>query len=226
MPRFLLIDSCRLTCAVGISNQDIIIAHYGVNNNNHAEFITVGIEDCLKQSSVTLQELDAIVINGGPGSYTGLRIGLSVAKGLCYVLNKPLIMLDALRIIYRGMQKSTLADLYCVVLDNRRDELFYALYDANGATVVNTCLSIVNDDIFKNLAAGIYDGEERRIIFAGSGIKKLSTECPSIPFIEVAPDITHLLPEAQSLYQQQCFSDIAYSEPFYHKMVYINAKKG
>jgi len=100
MPRLLLIHTATSTCSIAISNGEHILSRFDLENNNHAEFITYGIGQCMSDCGGTLNDIDAVAVNGGPGSYNGLRIGLSVAKGICYTLNKPLVLIDALGILY------------------------------------------------------------------------------------------------------------------------------
>ncbi len=214
MPFFLLIETGSSCCSIAIANGDTTLSRYKNDGNNHAEYITLGIEHCLSEANIAAHQLDAIAINGGPGSYTGLRIGLSTAKGLCYALNKPLIMVDALQSLYNGLKPDAEAEGYCTTIDNRRNELFYALFDNAGNQLSATQLVTVGHPIWHEL-------NPAQTVIAGSAIEKLRNVHPSHQYIELAVNAEYLLPTAREKYNRNQFDDVAYCEPLYYKDVYI-----
>ncbi len=225
MPKLLLIDSSSSLCCIAICVEDKIAARYEIYNNNHAEYITTGIEQCMASSNISLNEIDAIVVNGGPGSYTGLRIGLSVSKGICYTLDKPLIMIDALQVLAVGMRRVIKCKYYCALIDNKRNEVFYSVYDENGLCIIPTSLTTVNDIQLPDLANQEINICDPQILFSGSGAKKLQNVFPAINVMDVHFKSEDVMSCALIKYYSGEFSDIAYSEPFYHKAVYIAPRK-
>lgn len=221
MPRLLLIHTATSTCSIAISNGENILSRFDLENNNHAEFITYGIGQCMSDCGATLNDIDAVAVNGGPGSYTGLRIGLSVAKGICYTLNKPLVLIDALGIIYNGMRRIANYDWYCAVTDNRRDEIFYSIYSASGVMTVNTTLTNVDDSKIAEFIHNKCDS----LLFSGSGITKLKNKFPNINVVDVPYIPEDLLISAVHQFNAGVFANVAYCEPLYHKEVYIAEAK-
>lgn len=217
MPCFLLIETGSSLCSLAIARDRELLSQYKNDGNNHAEYITIGIEHCLKEANLTAHQLDAIALNGGPGSYTGLRIGLSTAKGLCYALNKPLIIIDALESLYHGLKQTAEAEVYCTTIDNRRDELFFAMFDRNGHSIRPTQLTTINDPLWDELIP-------ERTIIAGSATEKLRKQRPNLHYQSLNVDAAYLLPGAIVRYHNKQFDDVAYSEPLYHKEVYIASR--
>jgi tRNA threonylcarbamoyladenosine biosynthesis protein TsaB len=225
MPTLLLIDTSTSICSVAVSINNHIVTRYEINNNNHAEHLTIGIQECIDSGKIILNDIDAIALNGGPGSYTGLRIGLSVAKGLCYSLGKPLIMIDALELLATGTRRVAQSNMYCILIDNKRNEVFYALYNDKGNCVSTTQLASVEDTTLTTLIHENLNKPAHQIIYSGSGARKLKSIFPGIHITD-----THIIAEdilncALTKFHSKDFSDVAYSEPFYHKAVYIAPRK-
>ncbi|NJN34911.1 MAG: tRNA (adenosine(37)-N6)-threonylcarbamoyltransferase complex dimerization subunit type 1 TsaB [Saprospiraceae bacterium] len=130
MALILNIESATNICSVSIARAGVVQAIFETNTNNHASEITLLIEQCIAATGVALNELDAIAVSHGPGSYTSLRVGASTAKGICYALNKPLIAVDTLHALAHGayLEFGDKTTLYCPMIDARRMEVYTAIY--------------------------------------------------------------------------------------------------
>src|SRR5687768_9686181 len=139
MALILCLESATTVCSVVLAKDGKALAFREVNAGyTHAENLTVFIDEVLKEASVRPDQLDAVAVSKGPGSYTGLRIGVSAAKGLCYALDKPLIALNTLFLMSEYVRISTQPDketLLCPMLDARRMEVYCAVYDASGKEI-------------------------------------------------------------------------------------------
>jgi tRNA threonylcarbamoyladenosine biosynthesis protein TsaB len=220
MRHLLLVETSSAICSIAVSRNKQIIGTYQSMENNHAEFITIGISHSLTRAQIVIKDIDAVVVSGGPGSYTGLRIGLSVAKGLCYALSKPLIMIDTLQSLYIGARQAASADYYCTTIDNRRNELFYSLFDNYGKCIIPTKLSTIEDELWDDINTGQGLFENKKVVISGNAFSKLHQLYRNIINVEVPFDARHMLPIALEKYEQQDFVDVAYCEPLYHKEVY------
>ena len=173
MPLILNIETSTTVCSVALSKDGNLIAFQEVNDGyTHAENITVFIEKAIAEAKIKYEELDAIAVSIGPGSYTGLRIGLSTAKGLCYALNKPLIAISTLKSLAAQLHYSLFNiqySLLCPMLDARRMEVFTGLYDNQLAEVVAPHALILNANSFSDYL------ENQTICFLGNGSIKSKT---------------------------------------------------
>ena len=187
------------------------------SRNQQAAWLHEAIKNMLQSEKLPLAALDAIAVSNGPGSYTGLRIGLATAKGLCYALNKPLICLNTLEIIAMAANNDE-ADFICPMIDARRMEVYTALYDHALNIVLPQTTMILDNESFKDLLT------ENRILFAGNGsikFKQLITNNSQALFSAVKPDAVNMLYMSENEYNSNSFADIAYAEPNYVKDVYI-----
>lgn len=177
------------------------------------------IQELLNEAGLKTNRLDAVAISGGPGSYTGLRIGLSVAKGICYGLSVPLIAIDTLKALAKQFLISSggniKGDVYlCPMIDARRMEVYTALFDLNLNFVVPTSALIIDETSFSKTL------KNKRIIFFGNG----SAKCKQLinhENTEYAPDVSvssrGIALLASEEYDRKNFVDTAYFEPFYLK---------
>jgi tRNA threonylcarbamoyladenosine biosynthesis protein TsaB len=220
MALLLLIETSSDCCSIAVARDEKIISiKESKTEKNHASVITVFIDEAIKESGISFNELDAVAINGGPGSYTGLRIGLSAAKGLCYALNKPLIMIDALMGLRHGVNDLAF-DFLCCTIDNRRDEFFYSLFDMNGIQIIPTALSSIKDNSFLKII------DEKKILFVGSAALVVKNVFGAkYSYADAQPSAKNLVTEASKKFMSKNFSDLVYSEPFYMKEVYITKEK-
>jgi tRNA threonylcarbamoyladenosine biosynthesis protein TsaB len=225
MPTHLLcIETATTVCSVCVTADDKILAHKEINNGfSHAENLHVFIQDVLKEANLSIKQINAVVISKGPGSYTGLRIGVSTAKGLCYALQIPLISIDTLQsMAYAIAQIKNEDALYCPMLDARRMEVYCAVYDKNLETITPVNALVVDEksvEVF-NLKKAIY--------FFGDGmpkVKQLLQNNNKAFFIdEIFPSAKNIATLAFTKFSKKQFEDIAYFEPFYLKEFFTNAK--
>jgi len=173
----------------------------------------------LSSAGISLKTIDAVAISKGPGSYTGLRIGVSTAKGLCYALDKPLIGVGTLQCMAVGIKKISQQvnpySLFCPMIDARRMEVYTALYDANLNVVAPVTASIIDESSFSEILAG------NIVYFAGDGAEKCRTLLEANPNARVlkqevvsAANMALICNEA---YINNLFEDVAYFEPYYLK---------
>jgi tRNA threonylcarbamoyladenosine biosynthesis protein TsaB len=193
----------------------------------HAENLTIFIEEVMKQSGKKLAELDAVAVSKGPGSYTGLRIGVSTAKGLCYALNKPLIAVDTLKhLCLSPALTSRISDLQsflCPMIDARRMEVYCAVYDAGLRCIRETAAEIIDENSFADLL------KEHRIVFFGDGAAKcrevLSKNSNAVFINDVFPSAKDMILLSEEACINRQFEDVAYFQPFYLKDFVAGKKK-
>jgi tRNA threonylcarbamoyladenosine biosynthesis protein TsaB len=219
MSLILQLETATTSCSVALALNGNVIALRELNERNaHASHITLFIEQVLSESGKTMADLSAVAVSKGPGSYTGLRIGVSTAKGLCYALDIPLIAVNTLEAMASNMIKSGKFDssiLFCPMIDARRMEVYTAIFDSTGNEISAIEAKIINEDSFFDLL------QESKIVFFGDGAEKckdvLGKSSNSIiitDFINSARDLSGL---ALNKFNQKGFEDIAYFEPFYLK---------
>ena len=215
MALILLIETATKSCSVALAlNGKVIACKQEVNENySHAEKLNTFIIALFQGRNISLQDLDAITVSKGPGSYTGLRIGVSTAKGLCYALDKPLISISTLRAMAYGVAQKASADLYCPMIDARRMEVYNAFYDDK-----NNEIRAVNADIIN---ADSYQKElESEVLFFGDGAEKCKQiiQHSNAKFIDsIYPSSKDMIALAMQKFDKKEFEDIAYFEPYYLK---------
>lgn len=227
MSLILNIETATTVCSVAIGKNGKLLSFKEVNNGyTHAENLTVFIQDLLKENNLSLKEFDAIAISKGPGSYTGLRIGVSAAKGICYSLNKPLIAVDTLQALIYSSQLPTSElqppTLYCPMLDARRMEVYCALYDETGKEIMPSTAKVIDENSFHE------ELNKERIVFFGDGALK----CKNIFKHTNAVFIDNIFPSAKNMcmlshktLEQKQFENVAYFEPSYLKEFYTEKGK-
>ena len=191
------------------------------SRNEQAGWLHEAIHHSFQQNGLDFRELDAVAVSNGPGSYTGLRIGLSTAKGLCYALNKPLICLNTLQIIAAAAE-SQARRYICPMIDARRMEVFTALFDKNLVPVKEPFAMILNEESFSDIL------KEDHIIFTGNGsgkFRSLIKDNVNAEIVERNIDARNMIDLSLKNYQEKNFSDVAYCEPYYVKDVYISKKE-
>lgn len=225
MALILNIETATPVCSVALSKDGQLIALEETRERlKHATHLTRFIEACLATAKVTMNELDAIAVSKGPGSYTGLRIGLSTAKGICYALDKPLIFVDTLQSLAALMvQKTNLANAYCCpMIDARRMEVYCNIFDQNLHPIESTKALVVEQGVFDT-----YFDEGQTLIFAGDGAAKCQPvlEHTKAIFVALHASAKGMIELSQIAYQKKQFEDIAYCEPFYLKAPNITTPK-
>ena len=216
MSLILGLETSTKICSVAISNGNKLLAIKEEGGAySHSEKLTLFIQDVLSQAGLKLEDVDAIAVSKGPGSYTGLRIGVSVAKGLCYALSKPLIAIDTLQAMALNMSKQKSGKIYCPMIDARRMEVYTALYDED-----NNSIEPVNAKIIKESSFADYL-KDKPIVFFGDGSEKcketfLNTE-NAIFSEEGLPSAEFINELAQQKLLKNEVEDVAYFEPYYLK---------
>ena len=215
MALFLLIETATKSCSVSLSSENKIIAcKEEVNEQySHAEKLTVFITELFKTQDFTIKDLDAVAVSKGPGSYTGLRISVSTAKGLCYALDIPLISVSTLKAMAFGMAQKEKSDLYCPMIDARRMEVYNAFYNSTNKEIRGIQADIIE--------ACSYQKElDKKVLFFGDGAEKCKQmiQHPNARFIDgFFPSSKDMLEIANEKFAEKDFEDVVYFEPFYLK---------
>ncbi|WP_184891048.1 tRNA (adenosine(37)-N6)-threonylcarbamoyltransferase complex dimerization subunit type 1 TsaB [Candidatus Cardinium hertigii] len=215
MSLILSIETATATCSVALHNAGKLVAHTALlTNRSHAEYLMVIIEDILKISKHDRKELSAIAISSGPGSYTGLRIGTAVGKGLCYGLGIPLIAVPTLEAMANGMRPFTDADtLLCPAIDARRTAIYTLIADQRGHIKKATHIALLDSETY------IKSLPDQKLLFFGEDAikcKHFFMNHKNIHFIEgVCPSAIPIGPLAFAKFQQQLWEEMATYEPCY-----------
>ncbi len=223
MALILSIETSSENCSVAISdNGKIISSSQSTELQSHASVLTVLIEEIMTKNSLKIKQLDAVAVSKGPGSYTGLRIGVSVAKGLCFGSGKPLIAINTLKSMMSGLKielndfssRFTDETVFCPMLDARRMEVYMALFSKNGDEISETAAVIIDEVSFGEIL------ENKSVVFFGSGSDKCqeiikSKNAVFIRNFTLKADYVSIL--AEEAYISKTFADVAYFEPFYLK---------
>lgn len=224
MSLILGIETATNICSVAISRDEKLLALKEIGGEySHSENLNHFIELACEEAKITLNQLDAIAVSKGPGSYTGLRIGVSTAKGLCYGLDKPLIAVDTLKAMVVGVTDSLSVSqrkdkggaLFCPMIDARRMEVYTALYNSKFKLIDPISAKIIDENSFSHFL------EKNKVVFFGDGAEKcklLLNEHPNAVFIDnVEPSAQYVNQLALSKFKQGIFEDVAYFEPYYLK---------
>ena len=216
------IETSTKACSVALFNNEnlIFLKEHASEDYSHSETLSTYISNIIKESGISFIDLSAIAVSMGPGSYTGLRIGISTAKGLCYALNIPLISISTLQAMAVGIVKDSNADLYCPMIDARRMEVYSAFYDSSNNIVRDVQADVVDEQTYKEQL-------EKNIIFFGDGAEKLKDIIvhKNTKFIDgFFPSAIHMGGLAFNKFKQNHFEDVAYFEPYYLKDFVSGAK--
>jgi tRNA threonylcarbamoyladenosine biosynthesis protein TsaB len=219
LPILLNIDTATEHASVCISDGETVLALNGSQDQkNHASFIQPAIEALSRETGIALKNIDAVAVTAGPGSYTGLRVGLASAKGICYALQKPLILVNTLEVMANALHKAISPSdnpktLLCPLIDARRMEVFTAVYTSALNEIQAPHALILDPLSFTDLLVN------HPVYFSGSGHVKLKTLItpPNAFFSTVQHTAADLASRAVISYESNRFADIAYSEPLYVK---------
>lgn len=222
MAFILNIETSTKNCSVALSKNGKVIALKELNDGNysHAEKLHIFIEAVLKETNITMQQLNAIAISKGPGSFTGLRIGVSTAKGLCFALDIPLISVNTLQSL--ALQVKIDKGLVIPMLDARRMEVYSAIFDADTNLVRAIEAQVLDKTSFQNYL------ESQPIYFIGDGVPKTKDliSHPNAFFIDdKLPSANEMGMLAFEKFKQRDFENTAYFEPFYLKDFVAHKKK-
>lgn len=223
MSVLLLIETSSINCSVAVCDGNNILAIVEKREMNiHASAITLFIEEALKEANKNLKDLNAIAVGKGPGSYTGLRIGVSTAKGLCYALNIPLIACQSLRTIYEAAKEVIFNEnaVYRPLIDARRMEVYTCKFDCVGNQIEDTNAVIIDEQTFTN------ETSTQTCIYFGDGAEKTKMYFQNnekVKYIdELYPSARLMHYEAVEKFNGKDFEDLVYFEPFYLKEFYFN----
>ncbi|MDR1258645.1 MAG: tRNA (adenosine(37)-N6)-threonylcarbamoyltransferase complex dimerization subunit type 1 TsaB [Tannerellaceae bacterium] len=219
MSCLLHIETSTTVCSVALSlDGESFFERASFDGPSHAALSGVYVEEALALLRCRDMKPDAIAVSSGPGSYTGLRIGVSLAKGLCFGYDIPLISVPTLEIIaYRTIGQTSPASpgaLYCAMLDARRMEVYAAIFDARRRSVRGTAAEIIDAGAYASFLAG------HTVYFSGSGAAKCRDVIASANavFVDgIHPLAADMAPLAEKLFNDGSFEDTAYFEPFYLK---------
>jgi tRNA threonylcarbamoyladenosine biosynthesis protein TsaB len=223
MATILLLETATEICSVAIAKGGkTILAMETADGYNHSEKLTVFIGEVMKASGIQMKELDAVCVCRGPGSYTGLRIGVSAAKGICYALDIPLLSVGTLDAMAHHIAENAAkygldpsADFFlCPMLDARRMEVYTALYDRNARKLTDVQAHIVEQLSFQK------ELTEKWVVFFGNGAPKCKTAIhhPNAVFLDdVSASAQFMSYLAEGDFNMQKFEDVAYFEPYYLK---------
>lgn len=221
MALFLLIETSSPVCSISIANENGII----VNRENNSGLKHAALAPQYVQELLVKYSPDAVALSAGPGSYTGLRIGTSLAKGICFGKNIPLIAVSTLRAMTDGVQainSFSKESIFVPMLDARRMEVYTAAYDYAGNEILPVQPIILNENCFEQL-------QGKSLIFFGSGSKKtkpLFSANKKIQFIDgFQLSSTYLLQQTIQKYKQKQFENPAYFEPYYLKDFLVTTSK-
>ena len=225
MATILQIETATQVCSVALSiDGETTFIKEEIGQNLHASNLTLFIDEVIKGAKITYQDLDAIAVSKGPGSYTGLRIGVSTAKGLCYALDKPLIAIATLEMMASGFlhKNSEYSGLVCPMIDARRMEVYTSVFDANLNVLESTTAKIIDETSFESLLSS------NSITFLGDGAEKC-TEILNHPNSSFIKDnfnsASYMSPLSNDAFIAGNFEDVAYFEPFYLKDFVVTQPK-
>lgn len=216
----LMIDCAGEQASVHLGTASKCIgSSYNNLQKDHAGWVHQAIENLLQQCGKTMNDLGAVAVTEGPGSYTGLRVGMSTAKGICYALQLPLIVVNSLKLIAANAIRESGDDkerLYIPMIDARRMEVFAAAYDGSLLEVMVPQAVVLLTDSFSEL------GGSSTLVFTGSGAAKWMKVCSLENAVEVQQEMSGqtFLEMALEKLKQHDFADLAYAEPFYLKEFY------
>jgi tRNA threonylcarbamoyladenosine biosynthesis protein TsaB len=223
MALILNIETSTEVCSVALAQDGLLISHReNLSGQNHAKLLSLYIKELLDESNVSADQLNAVAVSGGPGSYRGLRIGVSVAKGICYASYLPLIAITSLEAMahfviqnlenIHSVEKENL--LFCPMIDARRMEVYTSFYDKSGVQIRGIQADIIDHQSYLSFL------ESNSVLFFGNGADKCRKTIahPNAIFInDVVTSSTHMIPLSERSFKSQNFVNVAYYEPFYLK---------
>ena len=211
MKRIILIETSTALCSVALAEGGVVTAYRESSAPKaHASLTAVFIQELLSERELTLADCDAVCVSMGPGSYTGLRVGVSTAKGLCFGSGKPLLAVGTLDTLVA--QAASDARFIIPMVDARRMEVYTAVFE-NGRQITETAPAIIDENSFAEYL------EQGPCLFIGDGAGKCADviKHPNATFCQCWPKASAMLAPALAAYKEKRFEDVAYFEPFYLK---------
>ena len=220
MERLILIETSTALCSAALA-EDGVITSYRESSapKAHASLTAVFIQEMLEEKGLTIADCDAVCVSKGPGSYTGLRVGVSTAKGLCFGSGKPLIAISTLDILVAQAQIPDNLKYIVPMVDARRMEVYAAVYEIAGQAgndvrqITETAPAIIDENSYSDIL------ERGKVLFIGDGAGKCADviKHPNATFVQCWPKASAMLEPAMKAYEEKRFEDVAYFEPFYLK---------
>mgnify|MGYP003466123934 FL=1 len=220
MERLILIETSTALCSAALA-EDGVITSYRESSapKAHASLTAVFIQEMLQEKGLTIADCDAVCVSKGPGSYTGLRVGVSTAKGLCFGSGKPLIAISTLDILVAQAQIPDNLKYIVPMVDARRMEVYAAVYEIAGQAgndvrqITETAPAIIDENSYSDIL------EKGKVLFIGDGAGKCADviKHPNATFVQCWPKASAMLEPAMKAYKEKRFEDVAYFEPFYLK---------
>ena len=216
------IETSTKNCSVAISRNGelLCLCEEYDDNYGHSEKLHQFVNWALEGAEISLNELDAVCVSKGPGSYTGLRIGVSAAKGFCFGLGIPLLSLNSLEILAQSQIENEF-ELIIPMIDARRMEVYTAIFDGKGNQISEIEAKILDENSFQEWA-------DKKIVLVGDGVEK-SKEILKLPHAEfksgIHPSAKNMMHLVEKKFVQKNWEDVAYFEPFYLKEFVTGAKK-
>ena len=228
MALILNIDTATNYAGVCISNNEQVLASQSHHlQKDHAAFLQPAIAKIIEETGYQLKDIDAVAVTAGPGSYTGIRVGLASAKGICYALKKPLVLVNTLAVIANAVAVNILNNkvnkdlVFFPMIDARRMEVFAGKYN-HELYKIGPSEAIILEETFFEQQFG-----HQKVIFCGDGAKKLSNfslpENCSIDFTEHT--VNHMVTLSKREFEAKNYADLAYAEPLYIKEFYQSSAK-
>ena len=214
------IETATSVCSVSLSeNGQVLFEKASFDGPSHAALLGVFVDEAVKASHILGRKIEAVAVSSGPGSYTGLRIGVSMATGLCFGWNVPLIAIPTLYILAQKAVKTVSGDgylgaLFCAMLDSRRMEVYSALYDSDLRIISDIEAQIITENSYTHYL------EKQKVYFFGNGSGKCKSliQSPNATFIDdLHPLACDMAVLSEQAFLDKRFADVAYFEPFYLK---------
>lgn len=214
------LETSALACSVALSkNSQLLYSAKSSGDWKHSKEITLLIIDCMKNAQMSYNQLSAVSISGGPGSYTGLRVAASCAKGICYANEIPLISVDTLKIIAQPLLNQVNDNEYVIpMIDARRDEVYYNIYDNLGNPIQETTNLILTENELIQYPNAIICGD------AADKAQNLLKN-PHLRYVSSFAEAENMINLSFLKFQSQSFEDLAYFSPFYLKPPNITKSK-
>jgi tRNA threonylcarbamoyladenosine biosynthesis protein TsaB len=220
MALILNIDTAIDAASVCLSRDaEVLSIAKNEKQKDHAAWLHLAIKEVFEKNGLELKTIDAIAVTGGPGSYTGLRIGMATVKGVCFALIKPMIILNTLHVMANAAKNEN-ADLLCPMIDARRMEVFTAMYSKDLHTIKEPSAITLNEKSFDEELAN------HRVCFFGNGSNKFHSikKNENAFFSLIDTDASHMVSLSEDKFRQKEFADLAYAEPLYLKEFYMPAR--
>lgn len=222
MARIINIETSTEICSVSISENGVckhlkihIPEENSLERSSHSKLLAVFIRDLLNENKILVSNIDAVAISGGPGSYTGLRIGTSTAKGFAFASNIPLIATDTMLIVAKMAKKTVMSEFDYIIpmIDAKRMEVYCAVFDKNLEKISPTEAKIIDENSFAEY-------RDKKVLFCGNGAEKCMEIMNVNNFIfkaDIYPSAEYMAEISEGMFNENKFADLVYYEPFYLK---------